>query len=765
MDTILHIGTEKTGTTTIQAFLAANRRALLARGLAFTSSMGAENDRDLATYAIRDEEFNEDALIALDIRDREAKRQLRTSIEQRLAAELAALRDIADRVIFSSEHLQSRLKSPAEIATLHQLLRRQGLNVTRVIVYLRDPAQIIWSMYSTALRNGSTAPPPVAPTNAHWRNIADHRKTLSIWGQEFGRDALLPRIFEPSSFVGGTLLADFAHSIDLDLAGLTIPAARNRALTVAGQALMRGLNERLGGKATDPSITRAKLVRIVSELFSGTPPPVLEDLRRSCEIEFAESNEWVRSQWFPERGSLFRTDEPSGTRPIPGEPTVDDALDVLARYLTEERDTDRDQTPAQPSGPGMFPSIRPERPSVIVPGLMATSIARAEPDDGALLRFSDVVVAPFTELLQRPQGMSDHRGGPAWPDWESQTSARHNRHGQPADALPEPVEPESDDDGPLAWAGPVVRHFGHQLADFSMRIVPTLAEWPDATMVVASHPRYHFADAGALTPWVVEAWAWLGLPRERVRFVARPTLVRQLMVAPQAEQLGVQPSPDHLDRMDAITERWLGSPARAGVLYVSRAGQGSRYAGERYIESMLTSLGVRVIRPEDHGLREQLHAYATAATVTFAEGSAIHGVQLLGRALGEIHVLTRRAGSRIAAEALVPRATSVAYHDVAPHVVHGTTPSGEPNLARGIGVLDPGILVETLEQIVPGSRSRFDPHAFERVVEEDLVGWFRWIIDVAPHVRLPERVGALLATLDAAGHRGLRPAIEPLLRT
>ena len=49
---ILHIGTAKTGSTTIQSFLQQNRQDLLARGFYFPHSLGQANHEKLVAYAL-----------------------------------------------------------------------------------------------------------------------------------------------------------------------------------------------------------------------------------------------------------------------------------------------------------------------------------------------------------------------------------------------------------------------------------------------------------------------------------------------------------------------------------------------------------------------------------------------------------------------------------------------------------------------------------------------------------------------------------------
>ena len=52
MKAVIHIGTEKTGTTTLQEFLHLNRANLKNQGIAYLQSPGERNNRKLATYCM-----------------------------------------------------------------------------------------------------------------------------------------------------------------------------------------------------------------------------------------------------------------------------------------------------------------------------------------------------------------------------------------------------------------------------------------------------------------------------------------------------------------------------------------------------------------------------------------------------------------------------------------------------------------------------------------------------------------------------------------
>lgn len=328
---VLHIGTEKTGTKSLQTLLARNRDALRARGVVYTRSLGERNNRELATYAMREGVFDDTALAEHGIRDEDGRTAFRADVERRLGDELDQVRDRARLAIFSSEHLQSRLKTEAEIRFLKALLERLRLDVVRVVVYLRHQPDLIWSLYSTALRMGATTTPPTTP-DKHLIHLCDHRQTILRWGAVFGVERVVPRLFRQDTFVGGSLLADFAHTVGFSLDGLVMPERRNESLTHAGQELLREVNLRLQARAVQPTAAqRQRLITLVQQRYSGAPPPIPAELDAACEKVFGEANEWVRERYFPALERLFDPTE----RTVGGREDVSlaQAMDLVADLL------------------------------------------------------------------------------------------------------------------------------------------------------------------------------------------------------------------------------------------------------------------------------------------------------------------------------------------------------------------------------------------------------------------------------------------------
>jgi hypothetical protein len=387
---------------------------------------------------------------------------------------------------------------------------------------------------------------------------------------------------------------------------------------------------------------------------------------------------------------------------------------------------------------------------------------------GAPLRFRDVVVSPYTDLGDYPREYF-HRGGPDWPEWDRQMAARHCIAGEPFDVRPLPCEPEASIAEPLTWAGPIVPHFGHQVADYSMRLVPSLAEEPDRTLLFATHPRHGWHALADTPGWFREILDWVGIAPGRVRLVDLPMLVEDLAVVAQSEQVeGPGPSARHLDRMDELVDRRLGTAARTGAVYVSRAAQAARFAGERAIEVAMAAAGIQVVRPETLPLADQLAAYRSAELLMFAEGSAIHGTQLLGRSLGHVLVMVRTPedgsghATRVGEASLGPRARSLAYRSSLKGVVRGLMPDGRPHQSIGMPVLDPPTLIEQLRDVVPSLGDHWDRAAYESARDADVLEWLHHNAS-HPLLRSAASRAYIIESLEASGVGHLAAEARELL--
>ncbi len=342
-----------------------------------------------------------------------------------------------------------------------------------------------------------------------------------------------------------------------------------------------------------------------------------------------------------------------------------------------------------------------------------------------MLSFRDVLVTPYTDLLQAGHSHLAHRGGPLWPDFDSQYEARHRRRDVVVDDEPEPQLQEEYLKGTWAWAGPITAHFGHQILEFSMRLAPTLAHDPDARFLfgVTSFARFQTIDNAP--PFFKAILDWLGIPLRRCRVVSAPTLVETLVVAPQAEQLGGPgPTAEHLDLMDDITRARFEHLDSRGTVYVSRATMVERFAGEATLEAALERTGIEVVRPEALPLVEQLQIYSSARLLIFAEGSAMYGPLLTGRSLHDVAVLCRRPQSRLAFPQIGPRAKSIRYFEAIKELKSGTL---FPRKPVSMTLLDEDAVLDVFDQLDVPLRRHWDARNFAERCQEDIASFPRAI--------------------------------------
>jgi hypothetical protein len=326
---ILHIGTEKTGTTTIQAFLAANRDKLTEIGFAFPHSCGVQDSRGLVMYAMRPGR-HEEIHIAAGLTTEAARREAAQRLEEELAAELDTLLPEVRAVIFSSESFHSRLCHRDELERLRALLLRHFGRI-RIVVYLRRQDQVAVSLYSTTLRGGQTRW-EVLP----WSNESDgyynYELLLDRWSDVFSPDAICPRLFSVPDLITGDLVTDFCSACGIgDPSGLALPARQNQSFQPAAQEFLRQMNAYFpiwDGNEANPR--RGPLGTWIASEFPGagrvpSRPEVREFLSR-----FAASNDRVRERWFPERKTLFDDDLSSYPEQADDRFTFEDAVRVAA---------------------------------------------------------------------------------------------------------------------------------------------------------------------------------------------------------------------------------------------------------------------------------------------------------------------------------------------------------------------------------------------------------------------------------------------------
>ncbi len=308
-DLILHIGTSKTGSTSIQKVLARQRRALRAQGVFYPRSPGGERHELLAVAACTDPRRFKPANRPLWHGMDPQARLDRFAAE--FAEEMAAIPGDVHRIIISAEQFSMLLLDRQGVQNLHDMLAPYADRFT-VVAYLRRPDQHFASLFSEMIRWGDARRPDLLGMHVSRAHDYDYAALLDRWAAVFGAGQVRPRLFERGAGKRFDVVDDFASVCGVTLAPASGEDARsaNPSIVFPAQMVLVELASLVnGGRETNVqsaqwrNITQAATTALPG---SGWRPTRLE--AQAFVARYAERNETVRRRWFPERETLFSTD-------------------------------------------------------------------------------------------------------------------------------------------------------------------------------------------------------------------------------------------------------------------------------------------------------------------------------------------------------------------------------------------------------------------------------------------------------------------------
>ncbi|HEC1730057.1 TPA: hypothetical protein R1705_001707, partial [Campylobacter coli] len=302
MKAYIHIGTAKTGTTTLQEFLFLNKN--LKDYIFLTDTfLGVKNHSTLAVlgyektyrdgYTRNKKIFTDEDLI---LHQEKIIENLSSKIEKQQR-----------KIIFSSELIQLKL-SYQNILKFKKSLKRIGFKEIKIIIYLREYLDLFRSLSVETIRHGGNGEIFYKEAeNSFWAtHICNHKQTLQWWGEIFGKENLIVRLFDNNEFYQGDLLKDFIHSIGLEWDDeFIIPPKQNESLDLLGIELLRRVNS-ISSRYTGVQ----PFIKTFCEKHFTSKDPHLKfqppkEIMQSYINYFEESNEWVRQEFFPHKERLF----------------------------------------------------------------------------------------------------------------------------------------------------------------------------------------------------------------------------------------------------------------------------------------------------------------------------------------------------------------------------------------------------------------------------------------------------------------------------
>lgn len=271
---ILHLGSEKTGTSSIQKHFGQSREALLGQGYWYPKAFAnpAGHVHLLLSNAAVNGTLERNAAVAAEFR-KEYETVFRKSG--------------AKACVFSSEFFHSELREKAAVERLKHFLSAY-FDSFELFYYARRQDQMLASMHSTSVQGGWTTnrdAMSVYPIKGHY--YFDHKAVCDLWASVFGRDTLTCRVYERGKLVNGDVIDDFRTAIGLGLEKGRDAVASNESLSFETMNVLLLLN---ASRHKDNKELRRRLINIGRRRGGKRIPMLTRAEARDFLAKFLDSN-------------------------------------------------------------------------------------------------------------------------------------------------------------------------------------------------------------------------------------------------------------------------------------------------------------------------------------------------------------------------------------------------------------------------------------------------------------------------------------------
>lgn len=289
----LHIGTEKTGSTSIQNTLFNNYDELLAQGILYPRCFKRPNHVELAVSTQKFQAGSELYDVVGLNGSEESILSFHDEVFKNLAHEVAL--SGAHTVILSNEHLHSRTTSISEVEFIHKKLV-EIFDEIELIVYLREQLDLVVSHYSTRVKGGFSEPFSL-PSLEHSTKYCDYWSMLEMWSTKF--PVIHCRVFHKNQLFKNDVVQDFSRLIGLSLGGFRLSLEDNTSLGVDTLEVLRRLNKHLNSVSINVSkLDRNHILDVFSHIDSGKKRYIPGVDVNSFRSLYFESNMKVSEKYF-----------------------------------------------------------------------------------------------------------------------------------------------------------------------------------------------------------------------------------------------------------------------------------------------------------------------------------------------------------------------------------------------------------------------------------------------------------------------------------
>lgn len=232
---VLHLGTEKSGTTALQKWLTRNHEFLVKKGIWVCHSLEKSNNFGLVILGAG-LEAGPDLTNEINVHDEGALDEYMSRKSSELAAEVAlATESGCHTFIISSEHLHSRVRKEEQAQKVRDVLEPH-FGDTQCILVLRPQADLSRSVQSNHFRWGVPVSSKSFLDTATGHNY-DYNKIFQIWTHSFGQ---APRVVPYKS--NPDIVKWLCDWLRIDASGSKLPTERTKtAVTIQSAAILNAL--------------------------------------------------------------------------------------------------------------------------------------------------------------------------------------------------------------------------------------------------------------------------------------------------------------------------------------------------------------------------------------------------------------------------------------------------------------------------------------------------------------------------------------------
>lgn len=282
---IIHIGCEKTGSTSIQNYISKYRDSLLKdHRILFPRSLGSANHTKFAIYAC-----NQSRGLTRFLKEDQTLGSFRESLKEDFLKEIRSCSWSV--LIISAEWLHPRIRSPEEFSRIKDFLD-DIVDDIEILMYVRSQDEMAVSLYSTSVKAGnydSFKFPSVASDNLPY--YYDFFSIYKNWKAYFGVGNVKVKVFHQAHMCNGDVVKDFLNFLNIDLDSNTKVAVDNKSLSEEGLILLRSFNFWIDNSSNDiSSDVKNNIKKQISENFRGKCELATEQERKEFYNFFSTSN-------------------------------------------------------------------------------------------------------------------------------------------------------------------------------------------------------------------------------------------------------------------------------------------------------------------------------------------------------------------------------------------------------------------------------------------------------------------------------------------